>query len=116
MAHVGHWNPLMHQPPVPQYCFRSFRSLPFPFGTCPQASHTPDLGVGGFERAAPTAADPREKLLSDPWRRRGSEAQKTLRVVITYRGVAPPWGAASKALTVNGSAGFYEAVEVDVAC
>ena len=87
-----------------------------PFSTFPTASRTPDLGVGGFERAAPTAADPREKLLSDPWRRRGSEAQKTLRVVITYRGVAPPWGAASKALTVNGSAGFYGAVEVGVAC
>ena len=54
-----------------------------PFSTFPKASHTPDLGVGGFERAALTAADPREKLLSDPWRRRGSEAQKTLRVLIT---------------------------------
>ena len=61
----------------------------------------PILKTRTFERAAPTAADPREKLLSDPWRRRGSEAQKTLRVVITYRGVAPPWGAASTALTAQ---------------
>ena len=66
-----------------------------PFSTFPKASHTPDLGVGGFERAAPTAADPREKL---------------------QRGVAPPWGAASTAFTGNASAGFYGTVEVDVAC
>ena len=65
MAPVGHWYPWYHQPAVPQYCFRSFRSLPFPFGMFPQAPHTPDLWVGGLERAAPTAADPREKLLSE---------------------------------------------------
>ena len=47
------------------------------------AARGPILKTRTFERAAPTAADPREKLLSDPWRRRGSEAQKTLRVLIT---------------------------------
>ena len=36
-----------------------------PFSTFPKASRTPDLGVSGFERAAPTAADPRDKLLSE---------------------------------------------------
>ena len=30
----------------------------FPFCTFPKPPHTPDLGVGGFERAAPSAADP----------------------------------------------------------
>ena len=47
------------------------------------AARGPILKTRTFERAAPTAADPREKLLSDPWRRRGSKAQKTLRVLIT---------------------------------
>ena len=30
----------------------------FPFCTFPKPPHTPDLGVGGFYWAAPTAADP----------------------------------------------------------
>ena len=78
MAPVGHWNYWYPPAPNPPVLLSKL-----PFSTFPKASHAPDLGVGGFERAAPTAADPREKLLSDPWRRRGSEAQKTLRVLIT---------------------------------
>ena len=60
----------------------------------PAAARDPILKTRTFERAAPTAADPREK----------------------QRGVAPPWGAASTAFTGNASAGFYGTVEVDVAC
>ena len=61
----------------------------------PAAARDPILETRTFERAAPTAADPREKF---------------------QRGVAPPWGAASTAFTGNASAGFYGTVEVDVAC
>ena len=82
----GPLEPLDAPAPSPPVLCSKLPFSTFPFGTFPKASHTLDLGVGGigeFERAAPTAADPREKLLSDPWKRRGSEEQKTLRVLIT---------------------------------
>ena len=59
------------------------------------AARSPILKTRTFERAAPTAADPREKF---------------------QRGVALPQGAASTAFTGDASAGFYGTVEVDVAC
>ena len=65
MAPVGHWNPWYPPAPSPPVLLSKLPFSTFPFDTFRKASHTPDLGVGGFERAAPTAADPRDKLLSE---------------------------------------------------
>ena len=46
------------QPPAPQYCFLSFPSDSFRLPLLPNTPRTPDLGVGGFHWAAPTATDP----------------------------------------------------------
>ena len=60
----AHWLRWPTPAPSPPELVSKLPFEQFPSCTLPKPSHTPDPGVGGFERAAPTAADPKETMSS----------------------------------------------------